>query len=133
MACGGGGGSSPRFWLEFAFGGLAAPHQFRNQFVGQNQPRLRDILHDQCDFGIFASADVIAMQPDSFALDAAQHAAEPLASLMRDRHLDFHEMAGIAFEIGTAHQRPVDPGRGNLQPIGAVDRIGDVQHRRQRL
>ena len=24
------------------------------------------------------------------------------------------------------------PGRGNLQPVGAVDRIGDVEHRRQR-
>ena len=41
-------------------------------------------------------------------------------------------MAGIALEIGAAHQRPVDPGRGNLQPVGALDRIGDIQHRRQR-
>ena len=24
------------------------------------------------------------------------------------------------------------PGRGNLQPIGAIDRVGDVEHRRQR-
>jgi hypothetical protein len=47
-------------------------------------------------------------------------------------HLDFHEMPGIAFEIGAAHQRPVDTGRGNLQPIGLVDRVGDVQNRRQR-
>ena len=66
------------------------------------------------------------------ALDASKRAAKPLAALMRDRHLDLHEMAGIAFEIGTAHQRPVDPGRGNLQAIGPFDRIGDVKHRRQR-
>ena len=67
------------------------------------------------------------------ALDAAERAAEPLAALMRNRHLDFHEVAGIAFEIGAAHQRPVDPGGRNLEAIGAVDRIGDVEHRRQRL
>ena len=72
------------------------------------------------------------MQMHGIALDAAEHAAKPLAALMRDRHLDLHEMAGIAFEIGAAHQRPVDPGRGNLQPIGLLDRIGDIQHRRQR-
>ena len=42
------------------------------------------------------------------------------------------EMAGIALEIGAAHQRPVDARRGNFQPIGAVDRIGDIEHRRQR-
>ena len=51
----------PEILAEFALGGLAAPHQFRDQFVGQNQPCVRDILHDQCDFGIFASADVITM------------------------------------------------------------------------
>ena len=84
------------------------------------------------DIGIFAGADVIAMQPDRVALDAGERAAEPLAALMGDRHLDLHEMAGIALEIGAAHQRPVDAGRGNLQPIGAVDRIGDIEHRRQR-
>ena len=51
---------------------------------------------------------------------------------MGDRHLDFHEMAGIALEIGPPHQRPVDAGRRNLQPIGLLDRVGDVEHRRQR-
>src|SRR5229473_3522925 len=59
------------------------------------------------------------------ALDAPERAAKPLAALMRDRHLDLHQVAGIAFEIGAAHQRPVDPRRGNLQPVGPVDRIGD--------
>ena len=117
---------------QFALGGLAAPHRFRDQFVGQNQPRVGDVFHDQHDVGIFARARVIAMQPHGIALDAAKRAAEPLAALMGDRHLDLDEMAGIALEIGTAHQRPVDPGRGNLQPVGPLDRIGDVEHRRQR-
>ena len=61
-----------------------------------------------------------------------ERAAEPLAALMGDRHLDLHEMAGIALEIRAAHQRPVDARRGNLQPIGALDRVGDIEHRRQR-
>ncbi len=133
FACGGGGGSSPRFRLQFALGGLAAAHRFGDQFVGQNQPRVRDIFHRQQDIGIFIRAYVIAMQPHRIALDAGEHAAEPLAALMGDRHLDLDEMAGIALEIGAAHQRPVDAGRGNLQPVGAVDRVGDIEHRRQRL
>ena len=72
------------------------------------------------------------MEAHGVAFDAGQRAAEPLAALMRDRHLDLHEMAGITLEIGAADQRPVDARRGDLQPIGAFDRIGDVEHRRQR-
>ena len=132
FACGGGWRFEPEIAAQFAFRGLAAPHRFGDQLVGQDQPRVRDILHGQHDIGIFAGAHVIAMQPHRIALDACQRAAESLAALMRHRHLDLHEMAGIALEIGAAHQRPVDPGRGNLQPVGAVDRIGDVEHRRQR-
>ena len=42
-------------------GGLAAPHRFRDQFVGQHQSRVGDVFHDQQDLGIFARADIIAM------------------------------------------------------------------------
>jgi hypothetical protein len=38
----------------------------------------------------------------------------------------------MALEIRAAHQRPVDPGRGDLQPVLAIDRILDVEHRRER-
>ncbi len=41
-------------------------------------------------------------------------------------------MAGITVEIRAAHQRAVDAGRGNFQPVGLLDRIVDVEHRRQR-
>ncbi len=123
----------PEILPQLALGGLAAPHRFRDQLVGQHQPGVRNILHHQQDVGFFARAYVIAMQLHRVALDACERAAEPLAALMGDRHLDLHQMAGIALEIGAAHQRPVDPGRGNLQPIGPVDRIGDIEHRRQRL
>ena len=66
------------------------------------------------------------------ALGAGKDAAKALAALDRHCHLDLRDVAGVALEIGFAHQRPVDAGRGNLQPVGAVDRIGDVEHRRQR-
>ena len=41
-------------------------------------------------------------------------------------------VAGIALEIRAPHQRPVDAGRRHFKPVGAIDRIGDVEHRRQR-
>ena len=50
----------------------------------------------------------------------------------RHVHLDLREMPGMALEIRAAHQRTVEPRRGNFQPIGAVDRVGDIEDRRQR-
>ena len=111
MACGGGGGSSPRFCLQLALGGLAAPHRFRDQFVGQNQPGVGDVFHHQQHVGIFFGADVIAMKPHGIALDAGEDPAKTLAALMGDRHLDLHEMADVAFEIRAAHQRAIDARR----------------------
>src|SRR3979490_3300445 len=35
----------PEAALQFALGGLAAPHRFRDQFICQNQPRFGDIFH----------------------------------------------------------------------------------------
>src|SRR5229473_7993587 len=46
---------------QLALRSLAAPHRFRDQFVGQNQPSVRDIFHHQYNIGIFARARVIAM------------------------------------------------------------------------
>ena len=42
------------------------------------------------------------------------------------------QVTRIAFEIGTAHQRPVNSGRRDFQAIRPVDGIGHVEHRRQR-
>src|SRR5271169_2024635 len=44
----------PETLLELALGGLAAPHRFGDQFVGQNQSGVGDILHDKRNVGIFA-------------------------------------------------------------------------------
>jgi hypothetical protein len=46
--------------------------------------------------------------------------------------LDLGDVAGIAVEIRAPHQRPVDARRGNFQPVGSFDRVGDVEYRRQR-
>src|SRR6202165_2487764 len=51
----------PEILAQLALRGLAAPHRFRDQLVGQNQPCIRDIFHHQHDIGIFARAYVIAM------------------------------------------------------------------------
>ena len=61
LACGGGGGASPRFCLSSRSAALPRRIDFGDQFVGQNQPRVGDIFHDQHDVGIFARARVIAM------------------------------------------------------------------------
>ena len=66
---------------------------------------------------VFARRRVLAPQPRGIAFDPEQDAAEPLAALDRDRHLDLHLVAGVALEIRAAHQRPVDAGRGHLQPV----------------
>src|ERR1700682_3975202 len=47
--------------LQLALRGLAAPHRFGDQFVGQHQSGVGDILHHECHIGIFARAYVIAM------------------------------------------------------------------------
>src|SRR3984893_5229851 len=51
----------PEILTQLALRGLAAPHRFRDQLVGQNQPCVGDILHDQHDVAIFARGCVIAM------------------------------------------------------------------------
>ncbi len=51
----------PEILAQLALGGLAATHRFGDQFVGQNQSGVRDILHHQHRIGIFARAYVIAM------------------------------------------------------------------------
>src|SRR5258706_504968 len=56
-----------RRWLEaeiaaqLALRSLAAPHRFRDQLVGQNQPGVRDILHHEHHIGVVSAGRVIAM------------------------------------------------------------------------
>src|SRR5258705_10655680 len=55
---------------QLAFRGLAAPHRFRDQLGGQNQPPVPDILHPGLFIGIPPRGRLIAMWPPSVALDA---------------------------------------------------------------
>ena len=122
----------PELLAQRAFGGLSAPHGFGDQRVGEHQPRFGDILDGQQDVGRLATLDVVAAQMRAIAVDAKQGSAEPLAAFMHHRHLHLHKMSGVAFEVGTPHQRAIDPRRRNLQPIGPLDRVGHIHHRRQR-
>src|SRR5258708_39609654 len=46
---------------QLALRSLAATHRFRDQLIGQNQPCVRDIFHDQHNIGILSRARVIAV------------------------------------------------------------------------
>src|SRR3954452_14067817 len=46
---------------NLTFSRLAPPHRFRDQIIGQNQPGLGDIFHDQQNITVFAAARLIAM------------------------------------------------------------------------
>ena len=117
--------------VALLFGLLAAPERFGDQRVGQHELGLRHLLDRQHDVGGLARGDVVAADARDVAFGAEQLAAETLAALDRDRHLDLHEIVGVALEVRLAHQRTVDAGRRQLQPVGAVHRIGGVEHRRQ--
>ena len=51
-------------------------------------------------------------------LDRLDPAAKALAAGDRRRHFDLRLVPGGALEIAQAHQRPVDAGRRNFEPIG---------------
>ena len=89
----------PELAAHFALRGLAAAHRFRDQFVGQYQPCFGNVFHHKRNIRILVGACVIPMQPHRVAFDAVQRATEPLAALMRDRHLDLDEVAAKTLEI----------------------------------
>ena len=113
-----------RLLLLLALGLLAAAERLRDQRVGQHELGLGHVLDRQHHVGGLARRRVVALDAREMAFGAEQLSAEPLAAFDRHRHLDLHEIAGVAFEIGLPHQRAVDAGRRQLQPVGAIDRIG---------
>src|SRR6185369_7716251 len=80
----------------------------------------------------FSALHIVALDVNGIAFDAGDHAAESLAAVSNNRHFDLHKMTGMTLEIGAAHQRTIDAGRGYFEAIGALDGIGDVEHRRER-
>ena len=84
--------------------------------------RFRLLVGRQADAGMNPSADGVYRFED---------AAKTLAAIDGDRHLDARLVADGAAKIGFAHQRPVDAGRGDLQPVGLREQVLDVERRRQ--
>src|SRR6202008_1652771 len=62
-----------------ALGGLAPSHRFRNQLIGEDEARIRDLFHHQKRVGVFARGHVVAPDPHGIALDAGDCTAESLA------------------------------------------------------
>ena len=98
----------------------------------RTQTGFRHVFDRQQHVGGLAGLGVVALKPRAIAFDAEQHAAEALAAMRRHIHLDLRNMVGVALEVGAAHQRTVDAGRRQFQPVSAIDRIGLIEHRRQR-
>ena len=111
---------------------LALAQRFGNERVGENKLGFHHVVDRQQDFGICVRRRIVAANARALAFGADEFAAESPPAVDRRLHLHLRDVAGIAVEIRTPHQRPVDAGRGNLQPIGGFDRVGDIEHRRQR-
>ncbi len=93
-------------------------HQPRLAYLGQRQRRFRAVLDPQ------AADPVRSTQHD---------AGEALAPVDGDVGFRPRQMAGKPVPVLFPRQRPVDPGRADLQVPGAADRVVHVQHRAHRV
>ncbi len=119
-----------------AFLGLGAAQRLGDERVGQDQLGLGHVADRQHDLGritrrigpsLRSCIDLGAVVAQAHGVTLRRRPAcrgNRLRPSTRHRHLDLHDLAGMTLEIGTPHQRPVDPGRRYLEPVGAVDRIG---------
>ena len=69
----------------------------------------------------------------SVAFEAQELAAKAAAAFERALQLDLGLEAGEALVILAAQQRPVDAGRADFEHISGIDRIRDVEQRRDRV
>jgi len=113
--------------------GLAAAQRLGHERVGQDEPGLGDRAHRNGDVALFLALGVVARQQRVLSGDATQDTPETLAAGDRLARIDLGEMAGPALEIARAHQRPVDARRRDLEVIGRLDGVVDVERRRHRL
>ena len=68
--------------------------------------------------GLEALLHVRQLDHEHPVLDAPEETPEALAALHRHGHLDLRLVAGPALEVAGAHERPVDPRRGDFQVVG---------------
>ena len=88
--------------------GLAAAQRLADQLVGEHEAGVADVGQPQRPARRLVGLGVGAVDQRRTVLDTHDDAAEALASLGGDRHLDFSLMARPTAEIARANQRPVD-------------------------
>src|SRR5437588_2465237 len=103
---------------------FALAQRFRNERVGENEARFHHVIDPQQNI-LCVTADAC-----TFAFGAVEFAADSFAAIDRDLHLDLSDVPGIALEVGSAHQGPIDARRRNFQPIRTFDGISDIEDRR---
>ncbi len=106
------------------------------QPVSQHEPRRMDVIERQTEHHVPAASvdpacSELRLDPGFSIGIAFDHPAKALLPADRLTELDPHLVTRPALEVLRAHQRPVDPWRGDLQPVGARHRIIGIQHRRK--
>ena len=130
-------GRSPMFaarvpqLARLAILGLAAPQQFGDQVVSKHELGLEHLLDRQRRLPLLARRP-LNMDAGRLPVHSGQEAAKPPPPLDGVRHLHLDLAADMALEVGPSHQRPIDAWGGDLQPIAAIERVGDVEQRRKR-
>ena len=108
---------------------LCAAQGLADEFVRQHELGVGDEPDGQADDAALGLAK-IDVDPDLAVLEALEHAPEALAAVDRLLQFDLGLIAGPVLEVGWAHERAVDPRRGDLEPVGAGDWVMYVEQRR---
>ena len=99
----------------------------RDQFIGKDKLGARDGVERQVQrLGTHQQQNFVAFQPQELAV-------KPFALGNRAQQIDLRFETGEAFKVAPPRQRPVDPGRGNLELVGGFDRVGDIEQGRDRM
>src|SRR3546814_20078915 len=71
--------------------------------------------------------DILHVDEDRVTRNADQIAGELFPPVLRFGEADLRLMPLPVLEVAEAGQRPVDPRRANLQPVGPLDRVRPVE------
>src|SRR5260370_6559918 len=104
---------------------FALAQRFRNERVGENEARFHHVIDPQQNVLCHVTTDAC-----TFAFGAVEFAAESFAAIDQDLHFDLSNETGIALEVGSAHQGPIDGTPRTFRPVRTIQGIADVQDRR---
>src|SRR5512134_3313564 len=99
-----------------------AGQRLANELVGQDETRLADERERQPEVRATGPLE-IDRDPDLARLVALERAAEPLAALDRLAQLD------LVLEVRGTHERTIDAGRGDLEPVAAGHEVVRIEQR----